>query len=226
MPGDGTVRAITGFLSRLGSPRPGDDRVEPVLPSVSADDSVYPTKAVGKFLGLLRARNSPVLLDLGPVVGHNITYLGEELGCKIHVEDLYADLDRHVRAGTLDAFPAFLKGRFPYADAAIDGILCWDLIDYLDLASAQALAQQLTRVLRRGGPLLGFFGTAASRQITYTKYIIVNDHGLKHRRYPAALPPQRVLLNRDIIKLFDGLRVSDSFLLKAHVREILFRKPE
>jgi hypothetical protein len=33
-----------------------------------------------------------------------------------------------------------------------------------------------------------------------------------------------VLLNRDIIKLFDGLIVSDSFLLKVNTREILFRK--
>lgn len=31
--------------------------------------------------------------------------------------------------------------------------------------------------------------------------------------------------NRDIIKLFSGLRVSDSFLLQNNLREILFRKP-
>ena len=38
-------------------------------------------------------------------------------------------------------------------------------------------------------------------------------------------PRQRALLNRDIIKLFEGLRVTDSFLMKTHMREILFRKP-
>ena len=36
---------------------------------------------------------------------------------------------------------------------------------------------------------------------------------------------QTVFLNRDIIKLFSGLRVSDSFLLHNNRREILFRKP-
>ncbi len=30
---------------------------------------------------------------------------------------------------------------------------------------------------------------------------------------------------RDIIRLFHGLRVSDSFLLQNNLREILFRKP-
>jgi hypothetical protein len=33
-----------------------------------------------------------------------------------------------------------------------------------------------------------------------------------------------VLLNRDIIRLFSGLRVSDSFLLQNNLREVLFRK--
>ena len=30
---------------------------------------------------------------------------------------------------------------------------------------------------------------------------------------------------KDIIRLFDGLRVSDSFLMMNNIREILFRKP-
>ena len=48
---------------------------------------------------------------------------------------------------------------------------------------------------------------------------------LKHRPYPAARGRQAILLNRDIIRLFAGLRVSDSFLLQNNLREILFRKP-
>jgi hypothetical protein len=31
-------------------------------------------------------------------------------------------------------------------------------------------------------------------------------------------------MNRDIIRMFEGLLVSDSFLLKINTREILFRK--
>src|SRR5439155_13313883 len=101
------------------------------------------------------------------------------LGCKIFVEDIFADLDRHVRGGTLDALPAFLAKRFPQAAGEVDGILCWDLIDYLDRAAAQALAQELTRVLRPDGALLGFFGTAQPREARYTKFIIVDEVNLK-----------------------------------------------
>src|SRR6185436_2035780 len=136
-----------------------------------------------------------------------------------------ADIDRHVREGKLERLPEFLKARFPQATGSVDGILCWDLIDYLDKASAQALAGELTRVLRPEGALLGFFGTAQPRDTRYTKYIIVDEINLKHRSYPASRGRQAILLNRDIIRLFAGLRVSDSFLLQNNLREILFRKP-
>src|SRR5260370_25724121 len=99
----------------------------------------------------------------------------------------------------LETLPEFLQKRFPQEPGTVDGILCWDLIDYLDRAAAQALAGQLTRLLRPDGALLGFFGTARVRETRYTKYIIVDDMNLRHHPYPAARGPQPILLNRDII---------------------------
>ena len=189
-----------------------------------AEDPVFATKALRKFLSALTAHESPVLLDLGPVVGSNVSFFGEQLGCKIFVEDIYADIDRHVKSAKLDELPAFLKKRFPQETGSVDGILAWDVIDYLDKASAAELAAQLTRVLRPDGALLGFFGTAQARDTHYTKFIIADEQNLKHRAYPAARGRQAILLNRDIIRLFSGLRVSDSFLLQNNTREILFRK--
>ena len=212
-----------GLLDRLATRKTEPDVQHRQVPS--DDDPVFATKALRKFLSCLTSRESPVLVDLGPVVGSNVSFFGEQLGCKIFVEDLFADLDRHVRAGTLEALPAFLKRRFPQQAGSVDGILCWDLIDYLDRAAAQALAGELTRVLRPDGALLGFFGTAQAREARYTKFIIADEVNLKHRSYEAARGRQAILLNRDIIKLFAGLRVSDSFLLKNNLREILFRKP-
>jgi hypothetical protein len=52
----------------------------------------------------------------------------------------------------------------------------------------------------------------------------MDEATLKHRPYPASRGRQAVLLNRDIIRMFSRLRVSDSFLLQNNLREILFRK--
>jgi hypothetical protein len=211
-----------GLLDRLAPRRSEDERSEHA--PAATDDPVFATKALRKFLAALTAHESPVLLDLGPVVGSNVSFFGEQLGCKILVEDIYADLDRHVRGNRLEELPAALRKRFPQISNSVDGILAWDLIDYLDKSSAAVLAGEMTRLLRPDGALLGFFGTAQPRDTQYTKYIIADEQTLKHRPYPAARGRQTILLNRDIIRLFPGLRVSDSFLLQNNMREILFRK--
>src|SRR5215510_219030 len=207
-----------GLLDRLAPRKTEPDVEHRHVPS--DDDPVFATKALRKFLACLTSRESPVLLDLGPVVGSNVSFFGEQLGCKIFVEDIYADVDRHVREGKLEALPEFLRKRFPQESGIVDGILCWDVIDYMDKTSAQELAKELTRLLRPDGALLGFFGSVPKPDVRYTKYIIVDEVNLKYRTYQAARGRQAVLLNRDIIRLFSGLRVSDSFLLQNNLREI------
>jgi hypothetical protein len=107
----------------------------------------------------------------------------------------------------------------------VDGILCWDVFDFLDRASAQALANSLKRLLRPEGVLLGFFGATEGRAQVYTKFIVVDENNLRYRTYPASRPRQKPLQNRDVDKMFEGLRVTESFLMKNNVREILLRKP-
>ena len=125
-----------------------------------------------------------MLLDLGPVVGSNVSFFGEQLGCKIFVEDIFADIDRHVRDGKLDELPAFLRDALPAGDGTVDGILCWDLIDYLDQARRRRRwPTQLTRVLRPDGALLGFFGTGAAADDA-----ALHEVHHRRRRQPAAPP--------------------------------------
>jgi hypothetical protein len=197
-------------------------------PAVVDEGPVLPTKALRKFLATLGTRDAPVLLDLGPVVGSNLNFFGESLGCKVFIEDLYADIERHMRAGKGAELPAFLDTRLTQPAGSVDGILAWDLIDYLDVAAAQALANALTRIMRVDAALLGFFNATppkSDQPPRYTKFIVMDETSLRHRPYVATRGRQRVLQNRDIIKLFEGLRVSDSFLLQTNLREILFRKP-
>jgi hypothetical protein len=212
-----------GLLDRL-APRRTDHEAGPAQTS-RVEEPVFSTKALRKFLATLSVRESPTLMDLAPVVGGNLNFFGEHLGCRVLIEDVYAEIERHTREQKLADLPAFLTNRFRQPDASVDGILCWDVMDYLDRPAAQALADQLSRVLRPEGALLAFFGTAQPRDAHYTRYIIVDDVNLKHRPYPAARGRQAILANRDIIRLFERLRVSDSFLLQNNLREILFRKP-
>ena len=192
------------------------------------DGPAHPSKAIPKLLRVLTGRQQPLLLDLGPVVGANVTFFGEQLGCKIFVENIYKDVDRHAREDKIAELPAFLTKRFPQADASVDGILCWDLLDYLDKPSAQALTRQLARLLKPQGTLLALFASTTldpAAPAEYVKYAVIDETTMQYRPYPGVRRRQKPWSNRDIERVFEPLRVTEQFLLKTNLREVLFRKP-
>ena len=95
-----------------------------------------------------------------------------------------------------------------------------------------SISDQIRKV-RRGAHIIvatpGRLIDLLSRKVvnlTTIKYVILDEDTLKQRPYTTQGRKQTPLQNRDIIKLFDGLTVSESFLLKTNVREFLFRKPQ
>ena len=220
-----STRSLTDLFGILGSRKVADTTGAAETSVTNVAEASYATKALQKFLSCLNGSENPLLLDLGPVVGSNVTFFGEQLGCRIRVEDIASDIDRHVKAQTLDQLPEFFNKRFTEQGGTVDGVLCWDVLDFLDRPAAQVLATSLSRLLRPDGCLLGFFSTANTPDAVYTKYVVVDESTLKYRSYPASRARQRNLLNGDIIKLFKDLRVTDSFLMKSQMREMLFRKP-
>ncbi len=214
-------------LLKFGHKRPEDNE-----PGRAGDASapkgpepVIPSKALQKFISALSHNEAPVLIDFGPVIGTNVAFFGEHLGCKLYIEDLASEIDTHTRARTREALPETLARRFTMPDASVDGVLCWDIFDFLEAPAAKALAREVVRVMRPGGAVMGFFCTKAIERMPFTKYEIVEaSSSLRHRHHPGTGGPKFVLQNRDIIKMFDGLSVSESFLLKSNTREILLRK--
>ena len=214
--------ALSNLFGRLRKDKEGGSD------AADSDALVVASRVLAPFLNGLAARQRPVLLDLGPVVGTNVTFFGEEVGCKIFVEDLSADIDRHVNEGTIQDLPAFFERRFPQEPDTVDGILCWDIFDYMERPAAERLAGQLMRLLRPEGLLLAFFGTADPRSNpnpTYTRHVVVDRGHLRHRPYQAARAKQKPSVNRDIQRLFEPLRIAENVLLKTNLREVLFRKP-
>ena len=71
---------------------------------------------------------------------------------------------------------------------------------------------------------MAFFSTAAAPTASFTKYEILDDKQLRLKQHAGTGGAKHVLANRDILKMFEGLIVSDSFLLKSNTREILLRR--
>lgn len=213
-------------LLKFGGKKPDAGREAAAdAPAPRGPDPILPSKALPKFVGALQHCAAPVLVDFGPVIGTNVAFFGEHLGCKLFIEDLATQIDVHNRQGTRDQLPQALVKRFPHPDASVDGVLCWDIFDFLEKPAALPLARELVRVLRPGGAVMGFFCTSAVERAPFTKFEIVPESwSLRHRHHAGTGGAKFAVQNRDIIKMFDGLSVSESFLLKSNTREILLRK--
>lgn len=211
----------SGFLERLTARLPGLSHDE----APGRGGEPRPSKALPRFLSRMSTREAPVLLDLGPVVGDNVAFFGERLGCKLLIEDLYADVERLTREKRFDTFKDTLETRLSAAPGSVDGVLCWDLFDFLDQGAARALAARLVTLLSPGGMLLGYFETAPSAVTGYQRFVVKDAHAIQLRPYGGSRRRQLVLSNRDIERMFSGLRVTESFLLLSKTREVLLRKP-
>ena len=189
--------------------------------------TVTRSEVMPKFVAALSERPNPILLALGPVVGASIALFGERLACKLYVEDLFVEVEAHARKRTIasEEDPPALASRLMLPPESVDGILCWDLFDYLDEATSQALAARLTGLLRSDGALYGLFGTTPSNLVHYTRFVLEEEDSLWHRTYPATPARRHVLTSGAINRMFNGLEVAETMLLKSSTREMLFRKP-
>lgn len=214
--------SLSDFLSRLRKPEPAPDEVR-----VSARPRTQASKGLPRFLAALSGKTQPVLVDLGSVVGVNITFFGEQYGCKIFIEDLSKDIDRHYLENKFSELPDFLSRRFPQPPESVDAIVCWDIFDYLDRPAGQALASEIVRLLRPEGVVLALFNqteAVSADDRTYTRHVVVDQRSYVQKSYPAARGKQRPFPNRDIQRMFAPLAITDQFLLKTNVREVVFRK--
>jgi len=188
-------------------------------------ETLSASRALPKLLNALTAHESPRLLDLGPVVGANVSFFGERLSCKLMIEDLRVDIVKAVQEKRLEELPAILSDRIrSTVPEPVHGVLCWDIFDVLDRASARALAESLCGILRPQGVLHGLFSTKASNDDSRTKFIVESESALRCRREPAEPLPRYALQTGEINKMFAGLSTVESVLLVTHAREVLFKK--
>ena len=210
--------------------------------SASSAD-VFATRGLSKFVAALAGVKAPTVVDLGAAVGANVTFLGELFGCKLHVEDILSaadiwwpllpddagsddeedDLDAKAAEGRADALEA--ARHLGHESGSVDGVLCWDVFDYLQAEAADALGREVTRVLRPGGVTFVCHGPRDREVQGPVQYEILDEMTLRHRTVKVARPAISARESREMTKLFAGLSIASSFLLKSSMRELVLRKP-
>jgi len=218
----GPARFIGDFVSRFSL-----KRVNPFsnfCDGVQLDNSgkVFPTKALSSFLVPLRDREAPVVVDLGSAVGANVTFFGEELACKFFVDDLLSNFEALLTKEDKEANePAF---KMSHGDASVDGVLCWDVMEYLLPTAAKIVANEIVRILRPNGVVFLCFRSVQNPKNLKMTYEIVNKTRIRYRDNYVVWTKQRMLYSREMAQIFGRLRIVESVFLANQMQEMVFRK--
>src|SRR6185312_16207005 len=216
----------------------GSSRGGPSAGSATVARGGRVSNGLKEFVSQLHGIGRGHLLDMGPARQTTINFFIER-SFKVYTEDLlttwklFLESDEKKKselpaeADRSDMTPAvraerFLESTMGYPDDTFDGVLMWDLLDYLDTDLVNRLVKRITSLVRDGGVVLAIFHT--KKPEAFHRYCVLDEQHVELIPATRPLAPLHVYQNREISNLFGRFRSSKMFVGREQFREGLFLK--
>jgi hypothetical protein len=204
----------------------------PASPNTRASNSLK------EFFWLLSDVERPRILDLGNLSQSTLNFFINK-GCRISTEDILRSWKEFIAAeeDALRRMPPgkeaarisqaslaekFLTDAVRYPEENFNGILVWDLLDYIDSELMPRLMDRLYEILRPGGVVIALFHSRTPER--YHRYRVLDDSALEMIPSPTISVHARIFQNREVLDLFGKFRSSKTFVARDQLREALFIK--
>ena len=187
------------------------------------------SRGLDQFFGSFRDQTGLSILDLGGAHQENINFI-TSLGHKFYSEDFLRifhetfgeDVADQSNPGRIEYF---LRRSLDYPDDHFEGVLAWDVLEYMEPALLVATADRLFRILKSKGYLLAIFQSAERKQTAPCYSFRIQDlRTLNAIRHGERTASQQVFNNRSLEKLFHKFESVKFFLARDSLREVIARK--
>ena len=185
------------------------------------------SRGLEEFFAQIRDQSGLTILDLGGATQKNVSFI-TELGHRLYSEDFLAILhetfgDSETEQSNPGRIEYFLKQTLDYPEGQFDGVLVWDVLEYLAPPLLNAVIEQLHRVVKPRSYMLAFFHSDDKLQgvpcytfrIAQTNSLEVSQQGLRK--------PAQLFNNRSLEKLFGRFDSVKFFLTRERLREVIIR---
>src|SRR3954467_12798448 len=166
-----------------------------------------PSRGLEEFFTYIRDQSGLTILDLGGATQQNVSFI-TNLGHRLYSEDFLQILnetfgpDGAVEQSNPGRIEYFLRQSLEYPEGHFDGVLVWDVLEYLAPALLTAVVDRLHTIVRPKSYMLAFFHSddkldAApyyTFRIQETNLLQVAQHGSRR--------PAQFFNNRSLEKLF------------------------
>jgi 2-polyprenyl-3-methyl-5-hydroxy-6-metoxy-1,4-benzoquinol methylase len=189
--------------------------------------STRPSRGLEEFFSYIRDQSGLTILDLGGATQQNVSFI-TNLGHRLYSEDFLQILQETFDEGAADQsntgrIEYFLRQALDYPEAHFDGVLIWDVLEYLAPALLTAVIERLHTIVRPKSYMLAFFHSDDKLdsapyytfRIQDTNMLQVAQHGSRH--------PAQLFNNRSLEKLFGRYESVKFFLTRERLREVIIK---
>jgi SAM-dependent methyltransferase len=207
------------------------DMGPPRLPAGSDQSEMFRTRTsrgLEQFVGSLRELSGLAILDLGGANQENVNFI-TNLGHKFYSEE-FLRIFQEIFAGdpadqsNPSRIEYFLGQVLDYPDEQFDGVMAWDLLEYMEPPLLAAAIDRLGRILKPKGYLLAFFHSDDRiDEVPCYSFRIEDPRNLQVCEYGKRVQSQ-LFNNRRLEKLFQRFESVKFFLTRECLREVIVRK--
>jgi hypothetical protein len=188
-----------------------------------------PSRGLEQFFTYSRGQVGLSILDLAGASQENINFI-TNLGHRLYSEDFVRTLDDvfgekdpgdQANQGLIDQF---LRQTLNFEEEQFDGVLVWDVLQYLTPALLGPVLERLRTIVRPNSYLLAYFHSdEKAAQVPFYSFRIKDQKDLLLTQRGTRKPAQ-IFNNRSLEKLFQKFESVKFFLTREQLREVIVRR--
>jgi len=189
-------------------------------PERSPQEYARHSHGLEQFFSQIQGQQPLRILDVGGVTQANVAFI-TSLGHTLYTEDFLRVLD--ATSGP-ELTAKFLEQNLGFPAGCFDGVLLWDVLEFLPQPLLKATVGRLHQVAKPGSYLLAFFHADEKAAAVPAYSYRVSDAStllLAHRHMRR---PEQLFNNRGVEKLFQDFQSVKFFLTRDHQREVIVRR--
>ncbi len=186
------------------------------------------SRGLQEFFTYIRDQSGLTILDLGGATQQNVNFI-TNLGHRLYSEDFLQilnetfGLDDTVDQSNPGRIEYFLRQALDHPEQHFDGVLVWDVLEYLAPPLLLAVVERMQRIVKPKSYMLAFFHSDDKLQAVPFYSFRIQDVNLLQVGQQGVRRPTQLFNNRSLEKLFGRFESVKFFLTKERLREVIVK---
>jgi 2-polyprenyl-3-methyl-5-hydroxy-6-metoxy-1,4-benzoquinol methylase len=188
------------------------------------------SNGLDQFCSTLQERSGMAILDLAGANQGTVSFI-TNYGHRLYSDDFLRQLDQcfgqddfYENQSNPRAVDTFLHAALDFPEEAFDGVLVWDVLEYLSPPLLAVVVQRLRAMLRPGSCLLAVFHSEERAETVPSYSFRIHDHRTIQLATRGRRQPAQFFNNRSLERLFQDFQSVKFFLTRDHLREVIVRR--